>query len=354
MNITPIKLSSGSSDQERWNSLLKVSDFSNYMASMSYENLRQFDNRSVTTFIFNSDGIDIAGAHYSMKKSFSGLVKTADILSGFVFQKPPRSFAANYIINHFLDWAKKNRADFARITTWLPTMIEDEKIGISDEIDKIIRETGFDEMMAGRSTYWIDLEMDEEKILGKMKRDTKSRIKQAIKAGVRVEIHNHPDDELVDLFWLYYRVLGKDKGFDTLGEIKFKHLVSALLQNNLAAMFVTKYDDHIINISLASSIGIASYLYGAINPSYSTIKGCPPPGHISQWEMIRYMKKIGVKVYDMGFCPGKEPDPAHPRYPIWRFKYGFGGSHVVYQPVYGMELNNHKGRLFKYLKYRKR
>jgi lipid II:glycine glycyltransferase (peptidoglycan interpeptide bridge formation enzyme) len=69
--------------------------------------------------------------------------------------------------------------------------------------------------------------------------------------------------------------------------------------------------------------------------------------------MIRALKKMGLKTYDMGFCPGPVPVDDHPAFNIWRFKYRFGGKYVQYMPVYGKKLKPLTGSIFEYLKYRK-
>ncbi|MCD4677608.1 MAG: peptidoglycan bridge formation glycyltransferase FemA/FemB family protein, partial [Desulfobacula sp.] len=91
----------------------------------------------------------------------------------------------------------------------------------------------------------------------------------------------------------------------------------------------------------------------AMNPEFKKLEGCPPPGSIAQWAMIKAMKAQGMKIYDMGFCPGHVPLKEHPHYQIWRFKYGFGGDHVEFLPTYGIIMQPIKGKVFHYLKYKK-
>ena len=72
-------------DEKRWNKLLLNSVNSSYRQSMPFEYSKENKTRIIFTFIFEHNGEDIAGAHYSLKHSHYNIIKIADILSGFVF-----------------------------------------------------------------------------------------------------------------------------------------------------------------------------------------------------------------------------------------------------------------------------
>ncbi|MFW5803653.1 MAG: lipid II:glycine glycyltransferase FemX [bacterium] len=339
-------------DKKRWNSLLQESLTPSYRQTMEYAESKEINNRATATFIFQRNNEDIAGVHYSTKSLFFSKLKTCDIQSGVIWKESPDEISLSYIVNHFIDWAQKNKAAFISFSPWLPLKIDGETTNFEKIYNKILNEKKFTIAKKGRHTYWLDLKLTEDLLLKKMRRKTRYDVKQGIKSNIVITEVTAPDNTIIHRFWELYSKLGKQKNFNILKEGIFKHNVNFFLKSGLASLFVAKFGERIINISLASKIGIASYMYGAINPDFKKLEGCPPPGHVAQWEMIKTMKRIGLKNYDMGFCPGPIPNPEHPAYQIWRFKYGFGGMHVEFLPTYVKVLKPISGRVIRYLKYK--
>lgn len=340
-------------DETRWNNLLFVSPNGSYRASMSYEYSKKLIGRETNTIIFHKNGEDIAGAHYSLKSSFAGIIKTADILSGVVFKNEPEEDVLSFILDHFINWAKDKNASFMRFNPWIPSIIKGQKAHYFEILEKTIKKHGFSPITKGRNTYWLDLTQSEDQLLNNMRRKTRYDIRKGIKSKLRIQLIDKPDNQITEQFLRLYNQLGKEKDFNKLSGETFKHEVHTLLRTDFASLFVAIFNDEIVNISMASKKGIASYMYGAINPNFKMLKDCPAPGYLAQWEMIKTMKKLGLQIYDLGFCPGPIPDQNHPAYNIWRFKYGFGGIHVQFMPTYGKVLNPITGSLFQLWKYRK-
>ncbi len=338
-------------NKQRWNKLLKQSLYPSYRQSIEYENSKEINNRSVTSNIFNKNGEDIAGVHYSIK--YSRFLKTADILSGFVFKYEPTKELLEYIINHFIEFAKANHATYIRINPWLPQIIKDKKTDYPLLFNDLLKQKKIEILKEGRHTYWIDLSKDEDEILKLMKKQTRYEVKQALKSEIFVEIFDKPHIKYINEFWEQYKFLGRYKGFNMYNENDFKHELYSLLDAGLAYLYILYYKNRTINFSFASNFGISSYMHGAINYDFKKIEGCPSPGQFAQWKMITTSKKNNAKFYDLGFCPGSVPQKEHPSYKIWRFKYGFGGDHVQFLPIYGMAIQPLRGRMFKFIKYKK-
>jgi len=310
-------------------------------------------DQEISSFLFRYRGLNVAGAHYSLKSSFAGIVSTSDIQSGIMFTSEPDKDLIDHILHHFTGWSLQKKTSFLRISPWIPDFIGDEKKDFQNLIQKTLLKRGFRVIVPGRSTYWIDLTQTEDDLLGAMKPKTRYDIKNGIRNGLESQRIDCPDDNLVSDFWNLYSCLGAKKKFNIMPEKKFRDTVFTLLNAGLASLFITKFKGRTVNISMASRTGIASYMFGAADSEFKKIEGCPSPGNFAQWEMIRTMKSLGLKVYDMGFCPGAVPYMEHPAYHIWRFKYGFGGKHVQFMPTYGKVMKPVTGRLFQYLKYKK-
>ncbi|HAF30851.1 MAG TPA: hypothetical protein DCG75_17565 [Bacteroidales bacterium] len=352
MNLITTQLKRTPEDEIRWANLLSVSQYSHYMAGSQFEYSRQTSGRSTTSFIFTKNGVDLAGVHYSLKKSFAGLLKTADIVSGIIFRDQPDNAVLSLILKHFIHWAKKQNAAYIRTTPWIPQKIGETITKFGEEFNLIFYKQGFKQISTGKSTYWIDLSLSEDELLKKMNSQTRRKIKLAQKANITIETFDQFSSENITLFYELYSHLGNRKNFETLSKSRFFTEIKSLFDGG-ATLFILKYHEVIINIGLATNKGIASYYHGALNPDYKKLEGCPSPGHYMQWVMIKHMKQKGLKFYDMAFCPGPVPIQSHPQFDMWRFKYSFGGDHVEFLPTFGKVLKLIRGRLFQCLIYRK-
>lgn len=339
------------SEENRWNELLLNSINGSFRQCMAYEYTKESKGRLINTFIFNQNGVDIAGAHYSIIGSKANIISVADITSGFIFRDEPDEALLSFLLKHFISWAEHKKVCFVRFIPWLPKTIENISTKYAQLFDNVMPSLKLKNISNGRHTYWIDLTLPEEQLINNMHPQTKRKIKKSLQSDVRLEIIDNPSDNELDSFWLLYERLGIKKGFSILEKEELKKEILALTSQGFGQLFILKYREEIINISFASNFGIATYYHGAINPDYQKIENCPPPGHISQWLMIKENKLRGIKTYDMAFCPGAIPFKEHPNYGIWRFKYEFGGKHVEFLPTYGKILKPIRGRIFKFLKY---
>lgn len=338
-------------EETRWNNLLFKAINASYRQSFPFEYAQKLNGREINTFIFSKYGEDIAGVHYSLKSSGNNLINVADILSGFVFASEPEDTLLSLLVNHFSEWTKSKGASYARINPWLPQSFSGELTRYSELFEKEMNRAGFRPIKGGKHTYWIDLLKNDEDILTKMQPQVRNKIRQGQRSGLVVEKYDSLDDDLTSSFWSLYDSLGRKKDFHTISRDRFDMEIVAMVNHKLANLFFTKFNDTIINVAVASNFGEASYYYGAINPDFKSLKGCPSPGPFSQWSMINTMKSRGLKIYDLGFCPGPVPQKEHPNYTVWKYKYDFGGDHVEFLPTYGKVFKPIRGRLFYYKRY---
>jgi len=336
-----------------WKQFLNNAHNTSYLSTMEFAYSRESEGRNAESFLVSSNGEDLAGVHYSRKKNIRNLVTVSDTKSGLVFKEGPDPEIFESILDHYLNWASANHVAYARINTWIPKTIAGQEMEYSALFEKALSKKGFRQISEPKNTYWIDLTKSEEQLLSQMKSQTRYRVNQGLRSDIKAVITDIADTEHIDGFWEIYRTIGEKKQFSMYTEMKFKNEVNNLLNAGLANLFLLKFEDTIVNYSLASNYGISFYLHGAINHDFKKLKGCPSPGQLAQWTMISFMKKKGLKLYDLGFCPGPVPYPEHPRYPIWSFKYGFGGIPVEYLPVYGKVIQPVRGRIFHFL-YKKR
>lgn len=353
MTFASKELISTSNVKIGWDSLSTQSKFANYLVSLDYARFQNKKKRKISSFLFQYNNKYVAGAHYSLQHLFSNSFTVADLRNGILFKGEIDICTYEDILYHYLTWAKHNNVSYARVNTLLPKRISDLQTGFSVQIARMMSEHGFKETTQPRHTYWIDLTQSEDIILQNMKRQTRYDARQEHREGITIEQYNEPNADLLKKFSKMYFQLGSAKGFHTIKESDLIDEITILIKYDLASIFVVRYFDTIVNISIVSHYGRAQYIYGAINPDYKNLKGCPPPGPIAQWAMIKAMKQKGLNLYDLGFCPGPIPIPDHPRYSIWRFKYGFGGQSVEFLPEYGKIIKPVSGRIFYFMRYKK-
>ncbi|MFC2152757.1 lipid II:glycine glycyltransferase FemX [Bacteroidota bacterium] len=340
-------------DEMRWNNLLNCAFNASYRASIAFQYSKYLSKDGIQIFVFHKNDQDIAGALYALKKGPSGLMKIADIQSGTIFRNEKDIKYFSFIINHFISWAKENKASYIRLNPWLPKTIDGQLTNHYIWLKNTITDFGFNKITDGKHTYWIDLQLTENELLSKIHRSNRKIIRRGLRSSFEVDVIEKPDQQLLKSFWDMYSNLSSSKGFDSLEKEKFFSKVENLFDKGQAYLFVTRYNDEIANITMTSNFGVAAGMYGAINPGFKKIENYPSPGPLSVWKIITTFKKKGLKIYDMGFCPGRVPIKGHPNYNVWVYKYSFGGIHVQFMPTYGKIIKPLRGRLFEFLIYRK-
>jgi lipid II:glycine glycyltransferase (peptidoglycan interpeptide bridge formation enzyme) len=340
-------------EETRWNDLISNAVNGSFRQSFPFEYAQELNGREITTFIFEKEGVDIAGVHYSIKGSYNNFITIADILSGFVFREEPNQELLAFLIEHFICWAKKRQASYIRINSWLPKKIAGKETYYHNFFGEEMDSFGFSNILSGRHTYWIDLCLSEDELLKRLKPTTRNKVRKGEKSELLVEKYDYLDERLIELFWSLYGRLGKLKGFHTLNRDRFELEIVSVVNHGLANSFFTWFKGHVVNVTVVGNFGQSNYYYGAMDPGFKDLAECPSPGPYTQWEIIKAMKTKGVEIYDMGFCPGPIPIKEDPRYTIWRYKYDFGGDHVEFMPTFGKVLKPIRGRLFQYIRYKK-
>jgi len=340
-------------EEDRWNKLLFNAFNASYRQSFPFEYAQKLNGREIHTFIFQCNGKDVAGAHYSTKSSFENIITIADILAGFVLKEQPDENLVQFLLRHFINWSKQNKASYIRVNPWLVKTLAGVKNEDSELFDKIIRSFGFTDIEAGRHTYWIDLQKDEKTLLDSIEKKARQHIKRAKSLGMEVEIFNIPDDYILELFWKLYSSRSNQKQIPLIEKEYMLSHVSELMYSGFAKLYFAKFEDKMINVSLVSVFGQAASLHSGMNPIVNSDKSIPSPGHFLRWEIINDLKMMGNVIHDMGFSPGPTPIKGHSNYGIWVFKHSFGGDHVEFLPTYGKALKPLRGRLFQYWRYSK-
>src|SRR5574344_585509 len=173
------------------------------------------------------------------------------------------------------------------------------------------------------NTLFLNLALDLNTILDRMKPKTRYNIKLAQKKGVTVRIADMKDLAIwYDLYTetahrnglylndiKYFEAILDIKADSTKSPAEVCYLIAEYEGVPLAAMF------------LIISGNRGSYLYGASSSKNRQVMAT----YALQWYAIRLSKEKGCKEYDMfGIAPSN--DASHPLYGLYQFKKGFGGE----------------------------
>lgn len=170
-----------------------------------------------------------------------------------------------------------------------------------------------------QNTQIINLEQDEDRILGSMKQKCRYNIGLAGRKGVRVrKIESVSNDDL-EIFYELYKKTFERKSL----KYKEKHVFEKFVEkcSDISSLYFAEYEGVAVAAAFVITFGNrATYYYGASDYEYKDLMG----SYLMHWEIMKDLKLAGLKEYDLyGISPSRNPD--HQWSKISRFKKGFGG-----------------------------
>lgn len=148
------------------------------------------------------------------------------------------------------------------------------------------------------TTNIVDLKSDENIILQKMRKGHKAAIKQVLKEKPDIVIFDKSNISK-DILLRFKEIHKIDSGFQTRTDASWECMYEWILADNaILAMYYDKNSKEYLSGAL-----IMVYKKAAYYASYATVSSDLLNGHVGyilQWEVIKYLKKIGIEVYDIG------------------------------------------------------
>lgn len=192
----------------------------------------------------------------------------------------------------------------------------------SEENTGIFRELGFKDapihMMHPETTWILDIDKDEEKLMSEMKKNHRNLIRRAEKDGVTI-IQNDSEEALKAFYDIHMETVERHH-FIPFSYDYIKTELESFKKDNQIKIFNAKYQDKIISSAIIVFYGNeAFYHHGASSSEYSKV----PSSYLALWEAILCAKKRGLKKFN--FYGIVEDNPKHPWYGLSHFKKGFGG-----------------------------
>ncbi|MFV0279913.1 MAG: GNAT family N-acetyltransferase [Rhodoblastus sp.] len=172
-----------------------------------------------------------------------------------------------------------------------------------------------EERLLNIATYVIDLSQDEEALMGAMSSDYRRKIRKATGAGVSVVAVERPDTELVQEFSAAFGRLAQDRGLAAFDPGAYSRMYAA----GDAILYVLRQDGENAGYLHVYKAGPSAIFMTGVTPA----KAHDGAGQFLHWEIIRDLKRRGLRWYDLGGVRSFDDADG-----ISRFKKGFGGGAI--------------------------
>ncbi len=187
---------------------------------------------------------------------------------------------------------------------------------------EIFRAAGFRLVPGAKKerTFLLDLSRDLEEIRRRFRRNWRNHLNKAQRNNLKIE--QGQSTELFDVFIrLYQELLQRKKFTDSPNVYTWKKIQEQLPLDLKMTVFVCRAEGEPVSAAVGTVVGNkAIYLLGATSKKGMKTQG----SYLIQWEMIRWLKKLGCRWYDLGgIDPQKNPG-------VFHFKEGMGGIDVYY------------------------
>jgi len=222
---------------------------------------------------------------------------------------------------------KKEKAAFIRISPIFK---------LNAENLQIFQKAGFRNapihMMHPETTWILDLNKSEEKLLADMKKNHRNLIRRAKKE--ELEILKGDSEEFLKDFYAIHMETVRRHHFIPFSYEYMKRELEIFRQDGQIEIFNARYQDKIISSAIIVFYGDAAfYHHGASSSEYSKI----PSSYLALFTAICEAKKRGCKKFN--FYGIVDDKPKHPWFGLSRFKKGFGGREVKFVHCQDLPLN---------------
>ncbi len=176
-----------------------------------------------------------------------------------------------------------------------------------------------------KNTLLVNIDEDEERILGRMKQKTRYNIRLALKKGIVV----HPSADL-DAFYRLMQVTGGRETFGVHSLEYYRRAYELFHPLGRCEMLVAEFQGEPLAALMVFARGKrAWYFYGAsANENRERM-----PTYLLQWEAMRWARAQGCSLYDLWGIPDADEPALEANFTqrsdglwgVYRFKRGFGG-----------------------------
>ncbi|MDP3954320.1 MAG: peptidoglycan bridge formation glycyltransferase FemA/FemB family protein [bacterium] len=197
-----------------------------------------------------------------------------------------------------------------------------------DNVAQLLAESGFkksDKEIQPKKTVIIEIENDDNELLGRMHHKTRYNIKVAERYGIVVEEKGDIEPFLI----LLKKTARRDK-FHPHPENYYKKLLELNGVKLSVHLFIAEYSGKPSAGAMILVYGDTGYyLHGASDHKMRATMS----SHMLHWHIIKFLRSKGLKNYDMwGIDASKWPG-------VTRFKLGWGGKTIEYPGAFDMAVS---------------
>lgn len=232
-------------------------------------------------------------------------------------------------IKEMLQIAKKHHCAFVRVRPQLLDTVENRALlkSLGGKIAPM--------HLAAEHTVILDLNKSEDELLANMRRQTRYEVRRANKLGITVE-----SDNTEEIFKQFHKVQSETATRQHFVPPNLKTLLAEreAFGDNAKIYIAKTAECEPIAYGLILTYGDEAEYYEAAS---TDLNRKLPGAYALQWQIIRDLKKAGVKYYNLwGIAPPNQP--RHRYAGVTTFKTGFGGETVAYIPAHDFVVSHLK------------
>lgn len=174
-------------------------------------------------------------------------------------------------------------------------------------------------------TFQLDISKSEEELLKNMHQKTRYNLRLAEKKGV--EIIEDSSEVGFEDYWKLMEETTKRQGFFAHGKEYHRKMWQTMTESGMGHLFKAVYEGKTLTAWMVFILNDTIYYpYGASSNENREVMA----SNLMMWEVIRYGKKQGCRLFDMWGSLGPTPDIKDPWYGFHKFKQGYGAELVEF------------------------
>ncbi len=174
-------------------------------------------------------------------------------------------------------------------------------------------------------TFQLDISKSEEELLKNMHQKTRYNLRLAEKRGVEI-IEDNSEIGFED-YWKLMEETTKRQGFFAHSKEYHRKMWQTMTGSGMGHLFKAIFEGKTLTTWMVFILNDTIYYpYGASSSENREVMA----SNLMMWEVIRYGKKNGCRMFDMWGSLGPEPDVRDPWYGFHKFKQGYGAELVEF------------------------
>lgn len=190
-------------------------------------------------------------------------------------------------------------------------------------------------------SFQLDISQSEEDLLKEMHQKTRYNLRLAEKKGVKIVEDN--SEQGFEEYWKLMEETTKRQRFFAHGKTYHHKMWQTMIHSGKGHLFKALYQGETLTTWVVFELnGVLYYPYGASSNKFREVMA----SNLMMWEVIKFGKKQGAKLFDLWGSLGPNPDPTDPWYGFHRFKQGYGAELIEFVGSYDLIINKTEYQLY--------